>query len=436
MSEPYSLPRFWIYLLLLGLGLGIGYQILSSFVDRSPTPPSPASGATNPSEELVGVPMAPASAPARQLRVKHATVASRYQVTTPAAAPAQNAAPPAPPLPASSAHAQQLINQLTQVSLGGGALTADQAQQLKQNLSLLTQQGADAVPAIREFLARNQDLNFGEGSPQLVGYPTLRVGLLDGLRQIGGPEAVDVSRQVLQTTANPLELAVVARNLEEAAPGQHRAEVLSAARETLAQIAEGKLPAQEVAPLFQVLQTYGDGSVAAALEKTVPQYSYYALMALAGLPSGEGIPSLVQLTKSAVATGTGQSVFALQMLAQVSAQYPDAATALVELARQNQIPDSAWLMIAHGLGGDQYQFVRQLPDDTFPVSSGPGVKTYHTSTGNQNFYSTALSENWPATEIDRRRSLVDQLLAANPNPTAAQALAKAQAWLTGNRTGK
>jgi hypothetical protein len=128
----------------------------------------------------------------------------------------------------------------------------------------------------------------------------------------------------------------------------------------------GKADVKDAGPLFQVLQTYGDASVAADLEKLVPKWNYYATMALAALPFGEGIPSLIRLAQDPAGAETGRSQLPLQMLAQVSPQYPDGATALLEMARQNQIPEIAWRAIAAGLGGNQYQFARQLPQNTLP----------------------------------------------------------------------
>src|SRR5439155_19447899 len=69
----------------------------------------------------------------------------------------------APPAPATDATTQQLISQLVQLDISRGALTAEQTKTLGENIKRLAAQGATAVPAIREFLARNQDLNFEGG---------------------------------------------------------------------------------------------------------------------------------------------------------------------------------------------------------------------------------------------------------------------------------
>jgi hypothetical protein len=255
----------------------------------------------------------------------------------------------------------------------------------------------------------------------------LRAGLFDVLKQIGGPQATEAFLQTLHTTADPAEIALLARTLEEQAPGEHRQQVLSAARETLEQASNGKLSVKEAGPLFQVLQQYGDASVVANLERTIPQWQYYAIMSLAGMPSGEGIPALIQ---HAAQPDAGTRTFALQMLAQVSAQYPEAAAALVDQARQDRIPISAWHGIATGLATDQYQMANPQTDPAMAGAAQIGLKGYHIESGNQNYYSLPLATDRDSEELNQRRKLIDQLLAASRNPVALETLQKARAQLT------
>ena len=135
-----------------------------------------------------------------------------------------------------TAPTRQLVNALLQPA---GALTHEQAVQWKQNLERLIAQGADAVPAIREFLTRNLDLDFGREEGQMLGYPSVRTAMLDVLQQIGGPEALSLMLETLQTTSDPREIALLARSLDQQAPAQYRQQALSATRETLAMAADG-----------------------------------------------------------------------------------------------------------------------------------------------------------------------------------------------------
>jgi len=324
--------------------------------------------------------------------------------------------------------AELLINQLTQLQIAGGKLTAQQGQQIQQTLRQIVAQGPVALPAIRALLGQNVDLPFGQDGTKLAGTSSLRAGLIESLGQIGGPEALALSRQVLQNTADPVEISLLARNLEEAAPGQYRQEALDAARQALTQAAAGNLDLKDVGPLFKVIQTYGDSTMAPDLVNAGTKWGSYASMALAGLQSGEGIPSLVKLTQD-----PDQNRIAVQMLAQLSGQYPDAGSALVEMARQNQIPDRLWSKIVEGLAGDQYQIGSPAP--AVPGQNQPplsGLKTYHLVDGNQNFYSLPLGDNGSVPDVSQRLAIVDQLLqAAAGNPAANAALNRARASLTG-----
>ena len=343
------------------------------------------------------------------------------------------AAPVAKPVAvgASSAAAQQLIRNLSQFRIEGGKMTAEQAQAVRQSLQQIAARGAAAVPAIAEYLLQKRDLAFGEDASKLAGVPTLRAGLIDALGQIGGPQATDVSLQVLQNPENPLEVALASRNLEASASGQYTQQELDVASQTLAQAAAGKSQIADPAPLFQVLQAYGSTSTAADLVKLAPTWNYYATMALAGLPNGQGIPSLIDLAQSQMPSDPNQyNKLPLQMLAQLSPQFPAADDALLNMARQNQIPDSAWLAVAAGLGGAQYQFTRQLPQDTIPP--GSGVESGTTTVGgvNETFYSTTLNAGGSVGNSTQRLALIDQLLGVTSNPAAVAALQSARAGIS------
>jgi hypothetical protein len=111
------------------------------------------------------------------------------------------------------------------------------------------------VPAIRDFLALNQDLNFAAiGGGELTGQTSMRTALINGLQQIGGPEATAHMLQTLQTTTVPSEIELLARNLEQQVPGQYRQEVLHAANDVLAMVSKGQLPGWDVGSLFKVFQ--------------------------------------------------------------------------------------------------------------------------------------------------------------------------------------
>lgn len=312
---------------------------------------------------------------------------------------------PPPAGPHTPAH--DLLTRLSHIDLNHGSISQEQAKEINQLLQQLREQGAAAVPAIREFLQRNGDVSF-DALPggQSVDFSSLRLGLVDALHEIGGPEAVAASADALQGTTDPLEIALLALTLEQQAPGEYRQLELTAARNALAQALSGNWKGGDVSPLFETFQAFGDASDVAILKQAVTKWNYYATLALAGLPSGAGIPALIQLAQDPAIGSLGTGDFALRPLAQVAMQYPDAARALVDDARQSRIPDSAWPTVSATLAGTYIQY------------------------GNQLFGSTAPSLSWSTAEITDRMALINQLLTATSSPVARQSLQSAQALLS------
>ncbi len=328
------------------------------------------------------------------------------------AAPAQatvtSAATQSHPVTAGSpAVAQGLVARLTQAEFFNGGITPQKAEELKRSFKELSEQGAAAVPAIREYLDRFQDIDFDAvGAGRLVGYASLRMGLLDALGQIGGPEATELSLQMLQKTGDASEIGFLAKVLEkQLPPEQFRQAALTAATEALAQASIGKPDGRSVTPLFEVLQKYGDESVVGVLEQAVGRWKYPATLVLAGMPDGAGIPALIRLAQDPAIRESGIGDYALRPLAQAAAQYPEARAALVDQARLNQIPDSAWPTLAASLTGNYLQY------------------------GNQLFSSTAPRIVWTSDQINLRVAIIDQLAAVTSNPAGQQALQKARVTL-------
>jgi hypothetical protein len=303
---------------------------------------------------------------------------------------------------------QQMVHSLTAIELSDGSVSLAQAESWKRNLQQLIQRGSEAVPAIAEFLKRNVDLNFSSLSGgNNFGYSSLRVAFFDALQKIGGPEAIETARETLKTTADPMEVAVLSRSLEQQAPAQYREEELNAAREVLSQALAGKLrDRSDVSPLFELLQTYGNESVIPDLIGKVPYWHHYATFALAGLPDGIGIPTLVKLAQDPEISAMGKGDFALLPLTQVATQYPQAASALVEQARSNAIPPTAWPSVATALAGTHLEYGKRIFGRTTPEA------------------------RLTTEEVNKRLSLIDQIVAVNTNPQAAQYLQQARGMLT------
>jgi hypothetical protein len=221
-------------------------------------------GAVLPSSASISEPTVPThlktSAPILPIIRPEPTVAAAppVAIVSPDAVPVA----PAAVVTETNLNSHQLVEALAGLKLEPGqtSITPEQAEKFKQNMAQLIQGGAGSVPAIHEFLTNNIDSAYDSvtGGDQL-GYSSLRAGLLDALRQIGGPEAQVAMVQAIQTTAVPSEILELAKNLEQQAPGQYSDQIVSAAREALDMASQNQLGTNmEIGPVFKVIQSYSD----------------------------------------------------------------------------------------------------------------------------------------------------------------------------------
>lgn len=189
---------------------------------------------------------------------------ARRPVEVPLAAP-QTPAAPAVVAP----DATEILNQL--IALQGPVGQGRATRQLLLLLEQLAQIGPPALPAIQQFLATGKDVvydaNLTKGmrdakvlTDALV-PATLRLALLDVIRQIGGPEAERILAVTLGSSGRGLEVAYVTQLLEEMAPGKYREIALVAARGLLSR---GTLTERDY--LYAVLRRFNDTSFVSAAQ--------------------------------------------------------------------------------------------------------------------------------------------------------------------------
>jgi hypothetical protein len=399
---------------------------------KAGTDAAPEAVEVQPAPEPAGSePPAPASAPAAVAERPPAIPPPPPITSQPATPPATT---PAPAMPASAfgtptPETRNLVSTLASLNLQAGTLTPEQAAAWKENLQKLAQQGAAAVPAIAEFLALNKDLDFkAAGADKELGSVSLRLSLLQTLTAAGGPEAMALSAQTLQTTRDPAEVGLLAQYLVGQAPEQYRDTALAAARDALGMAAGGQLAGRDVGPLFNVLVQYGGTDVLNDLQQAASgTWRYYATIALAKLPDGAGVPALVQMVTDPKNAAYGSRMAALQSLGQLAATSPDAQNALLAQARAGAIPSASWINLASVLGGDRF-YIGELAAENVP-----NAKTFHLNFGKQNYYLYPNAE-MPQPEIDNNLRLIDTLLASTTDPLAVDSLNKAKTRLNQRNT--
>ncbi|MGH8509424.1 MAG: hypothetical protein ACREVH_12015 [Gammaproteobacteria bacterium] len=305
---------------------------------------------------------------------------------------------------------------------GAESMTADDSAEIAKLLGQLGDQGEAGVPAIRSFLRARADVDYEAlGVKDSIGFQSLRLALFEIVRRNGESDAELIFAQVLPSAANPPEIAALAGYLEELAPGSYRPAILGAAKSMFATAGEDGVQGRDVGPLFQVFQNYADENLVAELATVNPLWwGNYAAVALAKIPEGKGLPSLITMLEDLPSPAINlQARFTLSMLAQVAADYPDAQAPLIEAMRANKIPDALWPEFAAAAAGlEQVQIERPNPGAGAiekQIAFAPG--------GNQVVYKIRHSvPNLPIEQLTHRINFIGQLLADTPNRAATEAL--------------
>lgn len=211
--------------LLIAAGLGFGVAML--WMNRATPLPSPDE--TVPAPTVAETPRADAEAGHEQNWTRPA--AAPPAVTDAEIAPKQRTA-------------EDILNELAALQVVAGPGQARTQYRILSLLDQLAQEGPAALPALHQFLAARRDVSYepsagttgGNRSRNNSGMlpPSLRFGLLDVVRQIGGPEAEQILVQTAGTTGRGAELVYLAQLLEGFSPGKYRDTVLTAARNLIA----------------------------------------------------------------------------------------------------------------------------------------------------------------------------------------------------------
>jgi len=182
--------------------------------------------------------------------------------------------------------AQEILEKLLKLNPTVGEEARSRTfRQIIHHLQMLADLGPEALPVIRAFLQQNRDVDYAgdelnaSGERIRTGFtsryvartdflvpPSLRLGLIDVLDQIGDEEAQTMLGEVMDTTGRAVEVAYIARLLEETNPGKYRDNALKAAKDLLANPpsidSPNRIDDNARAYLYQVLAMYRDTSFA------------------------------------------------------------------------------------------------------------------------------------------------------------------------------
>jgi hypothetical protein len=252
-----------------------------------------------------------------------------------------------------------------------------------QQLENLIELGESALPEIQTFLATQTDIDydpsiFGSWKGSKDGHvpidfvfpPSLRFGLFDATRKIGGAQAEKLLTDTLGITGRGVELAYLTRVLQELAPFKYRELAISSAKELLNNPlnsnAGNGLDRYERNYLFGVLAFYKDSSLAQQAQNGLVQadgkIDRGALQYLKETLGSQTVPVVAQLYQDA-RISDGQQKEPLARLALNFAGADEQADTLYQFAIKdpNLTPDSRRELI-EDLNQDGYDNLKNFSE--------------------------------------------------------------------------
>jgi hypothetical protein len=254
--------------------------------------------------------------------------------------------------------------------------------QVVYNLQLLASLGDEALPVISGFLKQNRDMDYSvdvlNAAGERVGHaaasawasrnvtltdflvpPSLRLGLIDVLDQIGGESAQGILAEVLDTTGRGVEVAHIARVLQREAPGKYRDNALKAAKELLANPPPidqpNRIDDNARAYLYQVLAMHNDTSFAQTaqtlLVTTNGHLDKQALNYLTGTLKEQAVPALYAAYKDPKLSDAAARTSLLNAVLNFAGPSAQANQLFTEVTVTEDIPPGVRVFTIRGLAG-------------------------------------------------------------------------------------
>ncbi|MHC1768095.1 MAG: hypothetical protein AB9869_28125 [Verrucomicrobiia bacterium] len=233
---------------------------------------------------------------------------------------------------AAKASAQAILERLKKTRVASGPGRVLSVRHIVHDLQSLVDLGPAGLPAIRDFLAKFEDVEYsgelrederdlarGPDSkdrpnlpPPLPGLSespsdgvlpaSLRLGLVDVLKEMGGEQAEQILAEMLSTSGRGVEVAYVAKALQELAPHKYRDVAVAAAKDLLANPPAidrpNRLDENAKNFLYGVLSLYQDESFASTAQNLLVtpdgRVDRIALNYLTATLKDESIPALYQ----------------------------------------------------------------------------------------------------------------------------------------------
>lgn len=251
--------------------------------------------------------------------------------------------------------------------------------QIVYHLQMLAELGGESLPVINAFLKENKDVDYvgdvvneagervsrGGFNSRLMTRtdflmpPSLRLGLIDVLDQIGTDGGEAVLAETLDTTGRGVEVAYIARLLEETHPKKYRDNALKAARELLTNPPEmdspNRIDENARAYLYSVLSMYQDTSFAenanALLITKEGRVDRQAMSYLTSTLKLNGVPALCAAYQDPRITSQNERSHLLNAIMNFAGPSPEANKLFTEIISDEKVPAAIRSYAVIGLSG-------------------------------------------------------------------------------------
>ena len=254
--------------------------------------------------------------------------------------------------------------------------------QVVHHLQMLVEQGESALPVVRDFLKQNKDVDYStdvlNAAGERVGRsgaaawtsryatltdflvpPSLRLGLIDALDQIGGETAQGILAEVLDTTGRGVEVAHIARVLQREASDKYRENSIKAAKDLLSNppaINEpNRIDENARAYLYQVLTMYRDTSFAETAQHQLVsadgRIDKQALNYLSSTLKEQSVPALYAAYKSPAMTNLSERSTLMNAVLSFAGPSVQANQLFGEVVASQEIPSGIRAFTIKNLAG-------------------------------------------------------------------------------------
>ena len=341
------------------VGFGAGYVILSK--KNAQNAGQAAVSAADWENEKAFLEQALADAKRKQLEVRTVTKHTSSTITNKLAA-------------------QEILNRLLKLNPNTTEESRNRTfRQIVFHLQMLAELGPESLATIQAFLKENQDVDYvgdvinesgerisrGGFNSRLVARtdflmpPSLRLGLIDVLDQIGTEESEAVLAETLDTTGRGVEVAYIARLLEETNPNKFRENALKAAKDLLANPppidSPNRIDENARAYLYQVLAMYQDTSFAenanALLITPDGRVDRQAMGYLASTLKLQGVPALCTAYRDQRLTNQNERSHLLNSVMNFAGPSAEANQLFTEIISDEKVPAAIRSYAVIGLSG-------------------------------------------------------------------------------------